>query len=262
MAEHTAKGSFSTFQISSYPGNYLNAGQCVFAIDSTAGATWMGGSAPHMDISSDQVRNFEIAVRAIPQFDVENPKMISQGPSICVFNKSDPQEVLASWLFAQYLLTNEVQIDYSTTEGYIPVTEKAHNSAEYKDYLSRRGEDNDLHYAIKIDAAKLLLDNIGNTFVTPVFNGSASLRSASGQLIESVARSVRRKETVDDAYLERLFSDTRSLYRLNQTGRTAENEDLGELPSGSVALLVSLAVIWIILLLFVIISTVKKKKSV
>ncbi|MBO4452323.1 MAG: extracellular solute-binding protein, partial [Clostridia bacterium] len=262
VAEHTAKGSFSTFQISSYPGNYLNAGQCVFAIDSTAGATWMGGSAPHMDISSDQVRNFEIAVRAIPQFDVENPKMISQGPSICVFNKSDPQEVLASWLFAQYLLTNEVQIDYSTTEGYIPVTEKAHNSAEYKDYLSRRGEDNDLHYAIKIDAAKLLLDNIGNTFVTPVFNGSASLRSASGQLIESVARSVRRKETVDDAYLERLFSDTRSLYRLNQTGRTAENEDLGELPSGSVALLVSLAVIWIILLLFVIISTVKKKKSV
>ena len=30
--------------------------------------------------------------------------MISQGPSVCVFNKEDPQEVLASWLFTLYLL--------------------------------------------------------------------------------------------------------------------------------------------------------------
>ena len=40
-AEHTASGAFSTFKISGYPANFLNAGQCVFAIDSTAGATWM-----------------------------------------------------------------------------------------------------------------------------------------------------------------------------------------------------------------------------
>ena len=39
--------------------------------------------------------------------------MISQGPSVCVFNKRDPQEVLASWLFAQYMLTDEVQIAYA-----------------------------------------------------------------------------------------------------------------------------------------------------
>ena len=48
--------------------------------------------------------------------------MISQGPSVCVFNKEDPQEVLASWLFSQFLLTKEVQIPYSQTEGYVPVT--------------------------------------------------------------------------------------------------------------------------------------------
>ena len=59
--------------------------------------------------------------------------MISQGPSVCVFNKSDSQEVLASWLFAQYLLTNEVQIAYAETEGYVPVTEKAQKSLEYQE---------------------------------------------------------------------------------------------------------------------------------
>ena len=81
--------------------------------------------------------------------------MISQGPSVCVFNKTDPQEVLASWLFAQYLLTNDVQIAYAETEGYVPVTSKAQNSDEYQDYLRRAGEDNDLHYDVKIEASKL-----------------------------------------------------------------------------------------------------------
>ena len=83
---------------------------------------------------------------------------------------------------------------------------------EYQDYLSRAGEDDDDFYKIKIQASMLLLSNTGNTFVTPVFNGSASLRDAAGQLIESVTKSVRRKETVDDAYMDRLFDDVASLY--------------------------------------------------
>ena len=50
----------------------------------------------------------------------------------------------------QYLLSNEVQIAYSETEGYVPVTSMAQNSPEYQDYLSRAGEDNQEHYAVKI----------------------------------------------------------------------------------------------------------------
>ena len=51
IAGHVKSGAFSTFKISSYPANFLNAGQCIFAIDSTAGATWMGTDAPLTDIS-------------------------------------------------------------------------------------------------------------------------------------------------------------------------------------------------------------------
>ena len=173
IASHAKTGAFSTFKISSYPANFLNAGQCVFAIDSTAGATWMGTHAPLSDISEDALIDFDTEVMMIPQFDPENPQMISQGPSVCVFNKKDSQEVLASWLFTQYLLTNDVQIAYSETEGYVPVTSKAQDSAEYQDYLSRAGEDNNVHYDVKIKASRLLLDNTDHTFVTPVFNGSA-----------------------------------------------------------------------------------------
>ncbi len=248
VADHVKTGAFSTFKISSYPANFLNAGQCLFAVDSTAGATWMGSQAPLLDIAPENLVEFETEVKTIPQYDPSHPQMISQGPSVCIFNKQDPQVVLASWLFAQYLLTNDVQIAYAETEGYVPVTLKAQQAEEYLDYLSRGGEDNTTHYDVKIKASKLLIDNVTHTFTTPVFNGSTSLRDAAGQLIESVAKSVRRGQTIDEDYMTKLYSDTSSLYRLDQIETAQQSDgsdDLGPLPSTSKALLITLAVLWV-----------------
>ena len=261
IAIHAGSGAFSTFKISSYPANFLNKGQCIFAIDSTAGATWMGTHAPLSDISEEDLVEFETEVRAVPQFDTDDMTMISQGPSVCIFNKSNPQEVLASWLFAQYLLTNEVQIAYSQTEGYVPVTAKAQKSEAYLDYLSRAGEDNDLYYDIKLEATQLLLENTENTFVTPVFNGSASLRNAAGQLIENVTKSMRRHETVDEAYFEELYSSISSLYRLDQRDMATEKADLGELPLMSKTLIGVLGGTWVLIGLYVASEKIKKRKK-
>ncbi len=262
IAQHAQTRAFSTFKISSYPANFLNAGQCIFAVDSTAGSTWMGSDAPLCDISPDKLVSFETAVRMVPQYDPEHPQMISQGPSVCIFNKDDPQEVLASWLFAQFLLTDGVQIPYAQTEGYIPVTVRAQQNPDYQDYLARGGEDKNTHYAVKIEATQLLLDHIEDTFVTPVFNGSASLRDAAGQLIENVVKSCRRGETVDDAYFEKLYSDVNSLYRLDQTGAAATGqEDLGPLPATAKALLAVIAAAWIGILAYVLIDKAKAKNT-
>ena len=264
ISAHAKTGAFSTFKISSYPANFLNAGQCIFAVDSTAGATWMGSDAPLVDIAEDALVRFETAVMTVPQFDTENPEMISQGPSVCIFNKEDTGEVLASWLFCQYLLTNEVQIAYSSTEGYVPVTEKAQGSAEYVDYLSRMGEDNEMYYEVKLKAAKLLLDNTERTFVTPVFNGSASLRNAAGQMVEEVTKSMRRGKTVDDAYFEKLYSDVTALYHLERieaeaSGGAAVKKSLGPLPVTSVALLSSLGCTWLLMGVYFLVQTRKKQ---
>ena len=265
VAEHAKTGAFSTFKISSYPANFLNAGQCIFAVDSTEGATWMGANAPLSDINEDKFVEFETAVMTIPQFEPGNPQMISQGPSVCVFNKEDPQEVLASWIFAQYLLSNDVQVAYAQTEGYVPVTSKAQESEEYTDYLSRIGEDNDNYYDVKIKASQLLMQHTEDTFVTPVFNGSTSLRDAAGQMIENVTKSVRRKEEINDAYIEELYADMNALYRLNNisTGggaATGGKAELGELPTTAVMLLSALAIAWILIILYVGREFYKKKR--
>ena len=266
IAGHAQTGAFSTFKISSYPANFLNAGQCIFAIDSTAGATWMGMNAPLSDIAPDKAVEFETAVRSIPQYDTGNPKMISQGPSVCIFNKADPQVVLASWLFTQYLLTNDVQIAYAQTEGYVPVTQKARDTEEYKEYLAAEGTDNDVHYDVKIKATKIFIENTTNTFVTPVFNGSASLRDAAGQLVEDVTKSVKRKAVVDDAYIDDLFGRVTALYRLDKTAAATGGKaaDLGPLPGPAKALIGTLVVVWVLIGIYAgsdYLKTKKKKAS-
>ena len=271
--EHGRTRAFSTFAISSYPGNFLNINQCIFAVDSTAGATWLGSHAPNIDVSREDLKDFELVVTEIPQFDPEHPYMISQGPSLCLFNKSDEAEVMASWIFLQFLLTNDVQIAYSQTEGYVPVTTKAHKSDEYQEYLAAEGTDDDLHYSVKIQAAKLLLKNIDNSFVTPVFAGSASVREAAGELIENVTKSARRKIAVDDAYIKKLYSEVTSLKHLDQIRPIAApadsaessdpgiSDDLGPLPKASIALLVVLPLTWLALLAYLGISRKKRQKA-
>ena len=266
IASHARTGAFSTFQISSYPANFLNAGQCVFAVDSTAGSTWMGPDAPLSDISADKIVDFEVAVRPVPQVNPDDMKMISQGPSICLFNKADTGRTLAAWLFAQYLLSDDVQISYAETEGYVPVTSRAQGSAGYQAYLSAGGADNQLHYSVKIQATRLLLDHTADTFVTPVFNGSASVRSAAGQLIEGVVKAERRKQTVDDQSIDKLYADTAALYHLDQIGADSgdardKGGDLGPLPGTARALLTGLLLIWLAMGAYLLAGAISRKRN-
>jgi len=253
--------AFSTFGRVSYPADMLNVGQCIFAVDSTAGATWMGPKALILDVAEELVQDFEIEVLPIPQFDTENPQMISQGPSVCIFNKEDPQEVLASWLFVQYLLTDDIQISYATTEGYVPVTSKAQNSQRYQTYLANCGIDDFEHYDVKIKASKILLDNLDNTFVTPVFNGSANLRNVAGELIESVVKSKDREETVNDAYMDKLFPKLFKSKKLDQIEKNRTGVDLNvtPLPPASILLLSALGFAWLCMGAYVIIRAIKGK---
>ena len=102
------------------------------------------------------------------------------------------------------------------------------------------------------------MEHTGDTFITPVFNGSASLRDASGHLIESVTKSVRRGQTVDSEYMDKLFSDTEALYHLDSiTG--GGRAELGEMPAESKALLISLGAAWVLMASWVAVGKIKRR---
>ncbi len=246
---------FETFKRKSYPGNFYNKGRCVFAIDSTAGSTWLGTTAPLLDIDKKEVANFETKVMIVPQHDITNPQMISQGPSLCIFNNNDSGKVLASWLFVQYLLTKDIQMSYAKTEGYIPVTRDALYSDEYQDYLNHEDDGTAEYYKVKLDASKLVIDNIDNTFVTPVFNGSSLLRAGAGDLIEGLFDTSYSGETDKEKMekINQLFYDVKALNRLEITSN--------KMPAISIVVLVLIGVSWLSLGGIMIYTLYQKRKK-
>ncbi len=87
-----------------------------------------GGASYQMSNSDtgDGSFAFEVGVAPIPQYDANNKKVISQGPSLCILKGEgvSDQEILASWLFVKFLCTNvDFQAEFSMTSGYMPVLE-------------------------------------------------------------------------------------------------------------------------------------------
>jgi multiple sugar transport system substrate-binding protein len=140
------------------------------------------------------------------------------------------------------------------------VTQKARDDASYQAYLNYDGPEDAAHYSVKLKASKLLIEHTSDTFVTPVFNGSTSLRDASGQLIENTVKSVRRGETVDDAYFAKLYDSVTALYRLGQGNTAATGKaDLGPLPGTAKALLGGLLGVWVLIGVYVLFDRVKRR---
>ena len=69
-----------------------------------------------------------------------------------------------------------------------------------------------------------------------------------------MTKSERRKEKVDDKYMEEMFSSVTSLYRLDQivtSEGSGGKKDLGPLPAGSKALIGALVLAWVLIGLYV-----------
>ena len=81
-------------------------------------------------------------------------------------------------------------------------------------------------------------------------------------MIETTAKAVRRHQTVDKAYIEKLYADMTSLYRLDQHASTgAGKTELGPLPDTAVALLATLRVAWLCIAAYVLSEMRKEKKK-
>ena len=121
-----------------------------------------------------------MGVATIPQVDASNPKVISQGPSLCIFQKSDPQEVIASWLFVKFLTTSvEFQAEFGMASGYVPVLKSVSENPVYAEFVAN-ADGGDFVSAL---AAKVCLDQEDAYYTSPAFNGSSEARSQVGSLL-------------------------------------------------------------------------------
>ena len=152
-------------------------GKSFMSIGSSAGARYQ-----RPDKEGDAYP-FDVGIVPVPQVNASNPKVISQGPSICIFEDENKQEVYASWLFLKFLTTDaQFQAQYSMKSGYIPVIKSVGETKIYKDYLDKANGGDFITSLV----AKVALDQHDAYFTSPAFAGSADARTQVGLLIQSV----------------------------------------------------------------------------
>ena len=125
---------------------------------------------------------FEVGVAPIPQVKADAPKVISQGPSLCILKggQTSDQQVLASWLFVKYLTTNMAfQTEFSSTSGYMPVIESAQENEVYANWLNKANGAEFLTAMV----VKVGLEQADSYFTSPAFNGSSVAREQVGSLL-------------------------------------------------------------------------------
>ena len=145
------------------------------SIGSSAGATYQRPAA-----NADGSYPFEVGIATIPQVSNDNRKVISQGPSVCIFKKSNPQEVIASWLFVKYLTTTvEFQAEFSMASGYVPVLKSVSENPVYAEFIAKADGGN----YVSALSAKVCLEQADAYYTSPAFNGSSEARDQVGDLL-------------------------------------------------------------------------------
>ena len=168
--------------------------RCYMCIGSTGGATYQQPNQTNGKFE------FEVGIATIPQVNPEQPKVISQGPSVCIFKSADPQEVLASWLFAKHLATDVTfQARCSMNNGYAPVINSVKENPVYAEFLESASTANIQAYAVKV-----ALDQSNAYYVSPAFNGSSVARDQVGLLVQ---KCFTEKTSDVDAMIKKAFAD-------------------------------------------------------
>ena len=164
-----------TGESSSSTSSNVEAGtRCYMCIGSTGGATYQQPN------SNNGVYEFEVGIVSIPQVNPDAPKVISQGPSVTIFKKDNPQEVIATWLFAKFLTTNvDFQARMSMTNGYAPVIKSVTENEIYANFLASASTEKIQAYAVKV-----ALEQEKAYYVSPAFNGSSVARDQVGLLLQ------------------------------------------------------------------------------
>ena len=187
-----------TGESSSSENSTVEAGtRCYMCIGSTGGATYQQPN------QTNGKYEFTVGITSIPQVNPEQPKVISQGPSICIFKKADPQEVLATWLFAKYLTTDvNFQARVSMNNGYAPVIKSVAENPVYADFLASASTDNIQAYAVKV-----ALEQEEAYYASPAFNGSSVAREQVGLLIQKCFTLEASSAADLDAKIKKAFAD-------------------------------------------------------
>jgi multiple sugar transport system substrate-binding protein len=181
MTEETNGGTYTSSLFTQTNPEEKHAYMC---IGSSAGASYQIPAA-YTDENNEKVYPFEVGVAMPPQINKENPRVISQGPSLCMFKKANKQEMAATWLFMKFLTTNlGLQANFSSSSGYAPVIKNLDQKVDSYAADFTEAEKNPTE-KLQMICVKQCVSQEGAMFVSPAFLGSSGARDQVGILMQN-----------------------------------------------------------------------------
>ncbi len=170
-----------------YSSNMLAAGTVAMCVSSTAGARYFSTTGG-FKASFNHPVNWTKGSKAI------NAKVISQGPSLCFFDKgTDAND--ASFTFYKYLTNASNSGKLAANTSYFPLRSKGYEDesivkaveANKKgcDYSATYTEKNSVYTGAVLSLNETYTAN-NNYFLSPVFSESSATRTAVGKLVREV----------------------------------------------------------------------------
>ena len=164
-----------------YPSTLFGQGKCFAIIASTTGAPWMAGD------------EYSVDWEKIPAWDATHSrKVLSQGPSLAVFDKTDKNEVAASLKFYDFLANPSNSAKLAAATNYFPLWNSSYQDDSVKTMLeaSEAGVTKDSEYATKQACYGGDVLNLNKAygasneyFMSPVFSLSDKVRTAAGNIV-------------------------------------------------------------------------------
>jgi len=199
--DYAAAGYLMTGGINGHTGycsEYFQSRNILMNVGSTGGLTY--------EYTSD----FKIGVARIPHAEGNDPKVISQGPDICILDHDDDNRALASWLFYKHLTNTENSKSWAVdSTGYMPIRKSVYEDPEYMEL-----NDTTLLTEKTEEMLRALVANYGEevseeTYTSPAFKGSSTCRSVVKSLMQEILTS-----STDMSNIDSMFADAVNLCKL------------------------------------------------
>ncbi|MCI1244711.1 MAG: extracellular solute-binding protein [Bacilli bacterium] len=176
----TTKGTSAN---SSYTSTQFTAQSLFMTVGSTGGTSY------------NYTDDFNIGVAGIPQVDTESPKVIQQGPSVCIFKRATTAQKQAAWLFYKFITNSVNSANLASLTGYSPVRASSYETEYWKQWIedsTGAGGQNNL-----IATAETYVQNHYQTafYTSPAFKGSSTARTEVGGLFSSVMLGTKDVDT-------------------------------------------------------------------
>ena len=149
---------------------------------------------------------YRAGVAPLPAKDANHRYQIQQGPNINLFNNGDEQKMIASWLFAKFMLQPEKSAEFCIPSGYAPVRYSAYETEAWTTYVNsivanpttmQQAQDKLVKEAIEI-----FLNNGDIFFTSAVFNLGSKTRTEVGALLVKILAYDAADDTALQAYID------------------------------------------------------------